>query len=128
MLEGQVLTTDCKPVAGAVIDVWSCDADGVYDNDGYTLRGHLFTDVEGRYRIETIRPPHYGDFGFIRTAHIHVKLQGPETRLLTTQLYFPDEPKNNGDNIFDESLLIAITEQDDGSLHGQFDFVLERAV
>ena len=125
MLEGQVLTTDCKPVAGAVIDVWSCDADGVYDNDGYTLRGHLFTDAQGRYRIETIRPPYYGAFGFTRTAHIHVKLQGPETQLLTTQLYFPDEAKNSGDDIFDESLLVAITEQEDGSLHGQFDFVLE---
>lgn len=128
LLEGRVLTTDCKQVAGAVLDVWSCDADGHYDNDGFTLRGHVFADAEGRYRIETIRPPNYKAFGFLRTAHIHVKLQGPETRMLTTQLYFPDVPENEGDDIFDESLLIAIAEQEDGSLRGEFDFVLEPVV
>lgn len=126
LLEGRVLTTDCQPVAGAVIDVWSCDADGVYDNDGFTLRGHVFTDADGRYRVETIRPSYYEALGFLRAAHIHVKLQGRETRLLTTQLYFPDEPTNVEDDIFDPSLLIVTDEQEDGSLHGQFNFVLER--
>jgi protocatechuate 3,4-dioxygenase beta subunit len=128
LLEGQVLTADCQPVAGAVMDVWSCDADGVYDNDGYTLRGHVFTDTDGRYRIETIRPSYYEGFGFLRAAHIHVKLQGRNTRLLTTQLYFPGEPTNSEDSIFDASLLIATDDQDDGSLYGRFDFVLERVV
>ncbi len=124
-IEGRVLTTDCEPVTGAVVDVWSCDADGVYDNEGYTLRGHVFTDADGHYRIETIRPRHYGGGGFVRTPHIHVKVHGQGTRLLTTQLYFPREPRNKNDSIFDKSLLMRTKTDGDGSLKGRFDFVLE---
>ncbi len=125
LIEGRVLTTECRPVAGAVVDVWSCDADGVYDNEGYTLRGHVFTNADGHYRIETIRPRHYGGGGFVRTPHIHVKVHGHGTRLLTTQLYFPREPRNRNDGIFDKSLLMSIKKDGDGSLKGRFDFVLE---
>ena len=55
-----------------------------------------------------------------------MKLQGRDTKLLTTQVYFPDEIHNAKDSIFDDSLLMAIEQQGDGSLRGQFDFVLER--
>ncbi|MEM9335455.1 MAG: intradiol ring-cleavage dioxygenase [Pseudomonadota bacterium] len=124
--KGRIVTTDCQPVAGAVLDVWSCDADGVYHNDDFTLRGHVFTDAEGRFEIETIRPAMYTDFGFFRTPHLHVKLQGKGTSLLTTQVYFPDEDTNAEDSIYDESLVMALSEQEDGSVVGEFDFVLER--
>ncbi|MEM9302908.1 MAG: intradiol ring-cleavage dioxygenase [Pseudomonadota bacterium] len=126
VVEGRVLTTDCLPVPGAVLDVWSCDAAGVYDNEGFRLRGHQFTDNDGRFRLETIKPAAYTDFGFSRTPHLHVRVQGPGTRLLTTQLYFPDEPMNASDGIFSESLLMATTETD-GDLHARFDFVLRPA-
>ncbi len=126
LFEGQVLTIDCKPVAGAVVDVWSCDADGVYHNDDYTLRGHVFTDAAGRFQIETIRPAMYTDFGFFRTPHLHVKVQGRDTELLTTQVYFPDEETNAEDSIFDASLQMALEKKDDGSLRGEFDFVLQK--
>ena len=43
-------------VAGALLDLWHCDAAGVYDNDGYRLRGHQFSDAEGRFVFETIVP------------------------------------------------------------------------
>ena len=127
LIAGRILTTDCRPVAGAVIDVWSCDAEGVYDNDGFTLRGHQFTDEEGRFRIETIKPAAYTDFGISRTPHIHVKLQGPGTALLTTQLYFPGEADNADDSIYDERLLMNVTALEDGGLLGEFDFVLAAA-
>ncbi len=127
VFKGRILTTDCQPVAGAVLDVWSCDADGVYHNDDYTLRGHVFTDAEGNFEIETIRPSMYRDFGFFRTPHLHVKLQGKGTELLTTQVYFPDEATNADDSIFDDSLLMTLEPQDDGSVIGQFDFVLTPA-
>ncbi|MEM7537500.1 MAG: hypothetical protein AAF639_35345 [Chloroflexota bacterium] len=48
LLSGQVMTTACQPIAGAVLDIWHCDAAGNYDNDGFTLRGHQFTDANGR--------------------------------------------------------------------------------
>lgn len=123
-IDGRVLTTDCRPVAGAILDVWSCDADGAYDNTGYRLRGHQFTDVDGRFRIETVKPSDYWQFGIHRTPHIHVKVQGRETTLLTTQLYFPGEPLNAGDTIYDEALLIDIAPGAGSLLLGRFDFVL----
>jgi protocatechuate 3,4-dioxygenase beta subunit len=125
---GRVLTTGCTPLAGAVVDVWSCDGAGVYDNDGFRLRGHQFTDAEGRFRIETVKPSEYAQFGMRRTPHLHVKVQGRGTALLTTQLYFPGEPYNAEDGIFSESLLIDIAQDADDGVAGTFDFVLAKAV
>jgi protocatechuate 3,4-dioxygenase beta subunit len=60
--------------------------DGEYDNVGYTLRGHQFTDENGFYSIESIEPTPYTG----RPSHIHVKLFAPnKNELLTTQMYFP---------------------------------------
>jgi protocatechuate 3,4-dioxygenase beta subunit len=124
VLEGRVLGTDCRPIAGAVLDLWSCDGKGVYDNDGFKLRGHQFTDNEGKFRFETVRPSDYSQFFVHRTAHLHIKLQGRNTSLLTTQLYFPGEPLNQDDFIFDESLIMKVENTGGGSLHALFDFVL----
>jgi hypothetical protein len=54
-----------------------------------------------------------------------VKLQGPGTSLLTTQLYFPGESLNEQDGLFSESLLMRVEESPDGSLRAMFDFVLK---
>ncbi len=124
VVEGRVLTPACVPIAGAVLDFWSCDGNGVYDNDGYRLRGHQFTDEAGRFRVETVKPSDYRQFMVHRTPHIHVKVQGRETALLTTQLYFPNEPLNGQDWLIKESLIMEVEEQPDGSLFGRFDFVL----
>jgi protocatechuate 3,4-dioxygenase beta subunit len=124
LIEGRVLTPDCRPVAGAVLDVWSCDGNGVYDNDGFGLRGHQFTDAGGAFRIATVKPKDYRQWGMHRTAHIHVKLQGRGTRLLTTQLFFPGEPQNEHDWFFKSALLLDVAPADDGPLVGKFDFVL----
>lgn len=124
LLTGRVLTPECRPIAGAVLDFWSCDGKGVYDNQGYKLRGHQRTDPSGAYRLETVKPVSYEERGLLRTPHIHVKVQGRATRLLTTQLFFPGEPLNHQDGLFNDSLLIELTRSGDGSLTGQFDFVL----
>ncbi|MBI3157996.1 MAG: intradiol ring-cleavage dioxygenase [Chloroflexi bacterium] len=120
LVTGQVLATGCQPVAGALLDFWHCDSDGVYDNEGYTLRGHQFADEQGRYALETILPGVYPG----RTRHIHVKVQAPNQPILTTQLYFPDEAANARDGIFDARLVMDMAESGDG-LAGAFDFVLE---
>ncbi|HMO54725.1 MAG TPA: hypothetical protein PJ994_09490, partial [Tepidiformaceae bacterium] len=85
LLTGQVVSTSCAPVANALIDFWQCDDSGEYDNAGYRLRGHQFTDGNGAYMLETVVPGLYPG----RTRHIHVKVQAPNERVLTTQLYFP---------------------------------------
>jgi protocatechuate 3,4-dioxygenase beta subunit len=119
VLAGSVLATDCSPVAGALLDFWHADAQGEYDNEGYRLRGHQFADSRGRYRLETIVPGLYTG----RTRHIHVKVQAPDQPVLTTQLYFPGEPGNDGDSIFDPTLLIELRRGDTEA--ASFDFVLE---
>jgi protocatechuate 3,4-dioxygenase beta subunit len=121
-LSGVVLTRGCKPVPGALADFWQADASGAYDNNGFRLRGHQYTDAQGRYRLRTIMPARYTG----RTAHIHVKVQAPSRPVLTTQLYFPDEPGNRNDRLFRPELLMRVAQSGDG-LTGRFDFVLDLA-
>jgi protocatechuate 3,4-dioxygenase beta subunit len=119
VVTGYVYTTDCQPVANALLDFWQADGNGVYDNSGYTLRGHQYTDANGHYRLTTVVPGIYPG----RTEHIHVKVQAPNGKLITSQLFFPGVIQNDSDGIFDQSLLLAIQETSDG-LEGQFNFVV----
>ena len=119
VVEGVVVRTDCTPVPRALVDVWHADAGGDYDNEGYRCRGHQFTDDAGRYRLETIVPGIYPG----RTRHFHVRVQAPEGRVLTSQLYFPEEPLNRRDGIFSPELVMRVRDAD-GRKQADFDFVL----
>ena len=90
----------CVPLPGAVVDVWHCDAAGVYSNvedpafdtRGQTfLRGHQVTDAEGIARFTTIYPGWYPG----RAVHIHFKLRSSPQAVpgfeFTSQLFFDDE-------------------------------------
>jgi protocatechuate 3,4-dioxygenase beta subunit len=112
IVTGYVLTTDCQPIANAWLDFWQADDQGVYDNAGYRLRGHLFTDATGRYTLETIVPGEYPG----RTEHIHVKVQAPNGPILTTQIYFPGVAANDRDSIFDPVLLADVQDTADGKV------------
>lgn len=120
-LVGFALDPRCRPIAGALIDLWHANAEGAYDNRGYLLRGHQFTDAAGRYVFETIVPGLYPG----RTRHFHVKVQAPGGNILTTQLYFPGEPGNERDRIYDKALLMDLREGDSTRI-GRFDFVVAR--
>jgi protocatechuate 3,4-dioxygenase beta subunit len=117
VLEGRVLSRDCKPVANALLEFWHADDEGAYDNRGYRYRGHQFSDAEGRYRLETIVPAEYPG----RTRHIHAKAQAPGGRVLTTQLYFPDDPANSRDFLYRPELEMKMP----GRGAGFFDFVVD---
>jgi len=119
-LTGMVLTRACRPVAGALVDLWHADADGDYDNKGFRYRGHVFADDHGRFRFLTIKPALYPG----RTRHYHVMVQAPNRPVLTTQLYFPGEPGNARDGLFRRDLLMRVAEWQDG-LAARFDFVLD---
>jgi protocatechuate 3,4-dioxygenase beta subunit len=118
-ITGYVLTADCRPVPHAFLDFWQADAEGVYDNSGYRMRGHQSTDETGRYQLETVMPGQYPG----RTPHIHVNVQAPGGPLLTTQLYFPDEPGNDTDSIFSPQLLVTV-QKSNGGIEATFDFIV----
>ena len=119
-LSGLVLTRRCRPLVGAVVDLWHADDKGVYDTAGFSNRGHLVTGSDGAFRFRTIMPAVYSG----RTRHYHFKVQAPGSRLLTTQLYFPNEPENRRDPLFRRELLMRTGEAGDG-LAARFDFVLD---
>jgi protocatechuate 3,4-dioxygenase beta subunit len=104
VVTGYVYSTDCRPVRKALLDFWQANDAGHYDNVGFTLRGHQFTDKDGRYELTTIVPGLYPG----RTRHIHVKVQAANGPVLTSQLYFPDEPANATDGIFDPALVMDL--------------------
>jgi protocatechuate 3,4-dioxygenase beta subunit len=119
-LSGSVLTRSCQPIERALVDLWHANDRGDYDNRGFKLRGHVFTDAAGRYRFRTIMPGPYAE----RTRHYHVKVQAPGRSVLTTQFYFPDEPRNKADGLFRRELVMRVAETEDG-LAARFDVVLD---
>jgi protocatechuate 3,4-dioxygenase beta subunit len=118
-LSGFVLARSCRPLRGAVVDLWHADENGEYDNVGFRYRGHVITAPDGAFRFRTIVPALYPG----RTRHYHVKVHAPGSRLLTTQLYFPNEPANLRDGLFQRELLMRVGDAGDGRT-GRFDFVL----
>jgi len=120
VVTGMVLSTACQPIARSLIDVWHADDRGAYDTGGFRLRGHQFTDDQGRYRLETIVPGIYVG----RTRHYHVKVQAPNRPVLTTQLYFPGETVNATDPIFSRDLVMRVSDAG-GVKAATFDFVLD---
>jgi protocatechuate 3,4-dioxygenase beta subunit len=118
-ITGYVLTRACRPVARALLDLWHADEGGQYDERGFRYRGHVFTDAQGRYRFRTIMPGLYPG----RTRHYHIKVQSPGQRLLTTQLYFPNEPFNSRDDFFHRELLMQVADAGPG-ISARFDFVI----
>jgi hypothetical protein len=108
------------PAFGRGVDLWHADDKGDYDNRGFRFRGHQYTDANGLYRFRTVKPARYTG----RTRHYHVKVQAAGSRVLTTQLYFPDEPGNRRDRLFRSELLMKVARASDGEA-ARFDFVLE---
>jgi len=119
IVTGYVLATDCTPIPRAWLDFWQANDRGEYDNAGYRLRGHQFTDNTGLYYLETILPGLYPG----RTRHIHVKVRAPNGPVLTTQLYFPGEQRNQIDGIFNPSLVVTMRDTADGKV-ATFNFLL----
>lgn len=116
---GFVFNSRCQPLPGSLVEIWHADETGQYDRDGFRLRGHQFTDSQGRWWFNTIVPALYPG----RTRHFHFKVQRPGGTLLTTQLFFPGESGNAEDWIFHESLLLALSRTGDGQF-GRFDFIV----
>jgi protocatechuate 3,4-dioxygenase beta subunit len=83
----------CKPIRGAAVDIWHCDAGGAYSGfaqegtEGETfMRGIQRTDRTGLARFTTVYPGWYSG----RTVHIHVQVSAGGNVLHTGQLFFPE--------------------------------------
>jgi len=120
-LTGKVLNQDCQPIPGAVLDFWHTDSFGNYDHEGYTLRGRIQTNQNGEYFLDTVFPEKYGEFGFMRPRHIHLKVHAPDEPTLTTQLYFENDSDRD---IFVKDGLILKLSESDGLKKSSFDFVI----
>jgi len=123
LIIGRVFDQDCNPMAGAKLDFWLADVNGEYDNVGYTLRGHLFTDENGHFALESIEPTPYTG----RPSHIHVKVFAPDGReLLTTQMYFSGSEASSDVTASPDLLADYLGPDENGRQQVLFNFVVRQ--
>ncbi|HEY0574462.1 MAG TPA: catechol 1,2-dioxygenase [Pseudonocardia sp.] len=148
VLSGQVTDVGGKPVAGAELDIWQADSAGYYsgfapDIPEGNLRAVVVADEQGRFEINTVRPAPYqiptdGPTGKLiaaagwhawRPAHLHLFVQAPGYRRVTSQLYFAGGEWLDSDvaEATKPELVLDPQPGDDGRLHSSYDFVLEPA-
>jgi protocatechuate 3,4-dioxygenase beta subunit len=119
VLTGTVSGVICGAIKGARVDIWQADAQGVYDAKGFRLRGHVLSDAQGVYRIETVMPSAYAR----RARHLNARITAAGKPTLVTQLFIADDPLNARDPQFKPELAIKPTKTPAGWL-GNFAFVL----
>lgn len=141
-IQGRVLDSEGTPVPAARVEIWQADAYGHYrhprDRSGrrdprFQGWGSADTDPEGHYGFVTIKPPPYpAGQGWVRPPHIHFRVSSNGQAVLTTQLYFADEPLNDRDLLLNrlppsqQKLLITPLHEVTGNLQGHFDLVVPR--
>lgn len=118
-VSGRVLSTDGKPIAGALLDLWQSDGEGSYDvqradTGGKQLRAKLRTDANGQFRLRTILPTSYpvptdGPMGRVlermgrhpmRPAHLHFMVSAPGHETVVTHLFVKGDPYLESDAVF----------------------------
>lgn len=140
-LSGRILDAKGDPIRNATVEIWQCDAKGVYlhgsSNDAAKRDAHFqgfgrfLTGSSGEYLFRTIKPVPYPG----RTPHIHfaVKFKGRDK--FTTQCYIQGEPQNERDSVLrgirDEkaraSVIVPfapVKESKAGELAAKFDIVM----
>jgi hydroxyquinol 1,2-dioxygenase len=119
LVSGRVLDLDGRPIAGAVLDVWQAQTNGLYDSqdanpDALHMRGKFRTDAEGRYLIRTVQPVNYpipsdGPVGQMlkatgrhpwRPAHIHFVVSADGYEPVTTHIFDRIDPYLASDAVF----------------------------
>ena len=132
---GRVLDVEGRPIAGALLDIWSGDGEGNYDMQlgddvGMRARGKIRTDETGRYWFRSIRPAFYpvptdGPVGRMlramgrhpyRPGHIHMIVSAKGYQTVTTHLFVADSPYLHSDAVFGmkESLIVKFERHEPG--------------
>jgi protocatechuate 3,4-dioxygenase, beta subunit len=142
-LTGKILDAKGNPIKNALVEIWQCDANGVYLHTGDSDQkkdqqdknfqgfGRFLTNANGEYYFRTIKPVPYPG----RSPHIHYKIKKGGKHLLTTQCYIKGHPGNERDGIWrsvrDEKQRDAITiefakmkDSKAGELAAKFDVVI----
>ncbi len=151
LFEGRVLDLQGNPIDGAVVDVWSDNADGFYDvqqpglQPEWNNRGVFRTGADGRYWFRGIKPVSYpipddGPVGQMlerverhpwRPAHMHFLVHAPGYESVTTHTFVAGDPWLESDAVFGvkESLIVPFTRTEGGDTlwRSEYDFVLNRA-
>jgi protocatechuate 3,4-dioxygenase beta subunit len=138
LLGGTVMDRSGRPLAGARVEIWQCNAFGRYhhpgDRSGAPLDpnfqgwGEFVTAGDGEYRFRTIRPVPYPG----RTPHIHFRISGRTVPELVTQMYVEGEPGNERDGLYGwlepaarAAVTVRLHKAPDGkALASRFDIVL----
>lgn len=119
LVRGRILDTDCKPVAGALVEIWQANTHGRYSHEGdaenknpldpfFEGWGEMPTNEKGEYGFKTIKPASYQIGGIAddpenwRTPHIHFRVSRRGYHEIVTQMYFPNEPLNDSDIVLAE--------------------------
>jgi len=132
-ISGRVMNEDCTQyLANTEIDIWHANNAGAYDNQGFTLRGKTFTNSEGFYLFETIKPGKYLNGNQFRPSHIHFKITPEGGETLTTQLYFfgdedipEDAAASVSSGVYNASgRIINLFENENQELEGVWDIVV----
>ena len=141
---GRVLDLNGRPIDGAKVEIWQCDANGRYlhprsggtqpRDGGFQGYGQTASAADGAYRFRTIKPVPYPG----RTPHIHFAIGGTGFAPLVTQMYVAGEPLNERDGVLNSieptaraSVIVALQPGDEfeaGALQGRFDIVIDRSV
>ncbi len=111
-VRGRVVDEACRPIAGALVEIWQANSQGRYDHEkdagnprpldpNFQSWAEMLTDAEGRYRFKTIKPGSYpvGDDGWVRPPHIHFRISRRGYHELITQMYFTGEALNEPDRV-----------------------------
>lgn len=95
LLKGRVFKSDCvTALKNALVEIWHCDTEGVYDNDSeeFRQRARLYTNDNGEYAFRTILPGKYLNGALYRPAHIHYRVTAKDSEELISQIYFKGDP------------------------------------
>jgi protocatechuate 3,4-dioxygenase beta subunit len=138
LIQGVVSDSACRPVVGAVVEIWQACASGRYNNDkdtnpapvdpNFRYWGESITDTNGHYAFWTIVPGAYpADTNWMRPPHVHFKVSKVGYKELTTQMYFKGEALNDKDLILldvpkDERASVVV---DFSSGAGEFNLTLQ---
>ncbi|MEO7851332.1 MAG: dioxygenase [Rubrivivax sp.] len=136
LMHGRVFDSAGQPLAGALLDFWQTDADGLYSQatphrPEFNLRCRMRTDAQGRYALQTVKPrcyavPYDGPVGDLlragarhawRPSHFHVLVTAPGQRRLVTELFADDDPYIGADAVFGvrSTLVLHFERHDDAA-------------